>query len=454
MAKLPVKIRESKVNHHSTESVSQLTEAVKSGHEEFIFPCCAPLYQDPIILVNGMGTSAVDSEGREFLDCFSGILSTSIGHCHPEVVARVRSQISTLGHTSTLYLTENQVAAARRLAAIAPGALKKCFFTNSGTEALETAIMAACQFTGRSEIVGLRHSYHGRSFLATGITGHATWRPLASSIAGIRHARAPYVYRSDYAGLSGDEMAELFARDIEEVIVTTTNGKPAAFVAESILGLGGYVVPPQGYFQRVAEIIRSYGGLFISDEVQAGFGRTGRKWFGIEHWDVEPDIMFTAKGIANGFPVGATIAKPEIADAWKAKTVSTFGGNPVSMAAAIATLDVMVREDVPQRSEDRGRQFRAGLDALYDQHDWIGEVRGMGLMLAMELVEDRVTKEPSRKKALALLEAAKEERLLIGIAGMHGNVIRIAPSMLVTEDEVTVALARLERACRHVARAA
>jgi 4-aminobutyrate aminotransferase len=253
-------------------------------------------------------------------------------------------------------------------------------------------------------------------------------------------------------GSSDEEAAEVFARDVEEVIVTTTNGRPAAFVAESILGLGGYVVPPRGYFQHVAEIIRSYGGLFISDEVQAGFGRTGGKWFGIEHWGVEPDIMFTAKGIANGFPVGATIAKPEIADAWKAKTVSTFGGNPVSMAATIATLDVMVREGVRQRCEDRGRQFRAGLDALYDVHEWIGEVRGMGLMLAMELVEDRVTREPSRKKALALLEAAKEERLLIGIAGMHGNVIRIAPSMLITEDEVTVALARLARACKRVVR--
>ncbi len=440
------------MNDHITERISRLTEAVKFGHEEFIFPCCAPLYQDPIVLVTGTGAGAVDSEGREFLDCFSGILSTSIGHCHPEVVERVKNQISMLGHTSTLYLTENQVEAARRLAAIAPGSLKKCFFTNSGTEALETAIMAACQYTGRSEVIGLRHSYHGRSFLATGITGHATWRPLASHIAGIRHARAPYLYRSDYMGSSDEEAAEVFARDVEEVIVTTTNGRPAAFVAESILGLGGYVVPPRGYFQHVAEIIRSYGGLFISDEVQAGFGRTGGKWFGIEHWGVEPDIMFTAKGIANGFPVGATIAKPEIADAWKAKTVSTFGGNPVSMAATIATLDVMVREGVRQRCEDRGRQFRAGLDALYDVHEWIGEVRGMGLMLAMELVEDRVTREPSRKKALALLEAAKEERLLIGIAGMHGNVIRIAPSMLITEDEVTVALARLARACKRVVR--
>ena len=435
----------------ATLAGASLADAVKAGHQEFIFPCCAPLYRDPIVLVRGEGVIAVDAEGREYLDCFSGILTTAIGHCHPEVVARVTEQIHTLGHTSTLYLTENQVRAARQLAQIAPGRLQKCFFTNSGSEALETAVMAACQYTGRSEVIGLRYAYHGRSFLATEMTAHAAWRPLASQLAGFKHARAPYCYRSEYAGRCDEEAAEAFARDLEEVIVTTTNGKPAAFVAESILGMGGYVVPPPGYFQRAAEIIRGYGGLFISDEVQAGFGRTGDKWFAIEHWGVEPDIMFMAKAIANGFPVGATIARPEIADAWKAKTVSTFGGNPVTMAAMCATLDIMVREDTPARSAERGRQLRACLDELYDEYEWIGEVRGMGLMQALELVEDRDTKEPSRKKALRVLDAAKDEGLLIGIAGLYGNVLRIAPSMLITEAELAEGLARLRRAFQRVA---
>jgi len=227
-------------------------------------------------------------------------------------------------------------------------------------------------------------------------------------------------------------------------------GRPAAFFAETIQGVGGYIVPPAGYFQRAAEIIRRYGGLFISDEVQTAFGRTGDRWFGIEHWDVEPDIIVMAKGIANGFPVGATIARPEIAAGWTAKTISTYGGNPVAMAAAEATLDVMRREDTPKRSAERGLQLREGLEALYEKYPWIGEVRGMGLMQAMELVEDRQSKAPAPKRAAALLEAAKAERLLLGLGGLSGHVVRMGPSMLVTESEVDDALARLGRACRRV----
>jgi 4-aminobutyrate aminotransferase len=229
-----------------------------------------------------------------------------------------------------------------------------------------------------------------------------------------------------------------------------TSGKPAAVLAETILGAGGYIVPPPGYFQRVAEIIRGHGGLFIADEVQAGFGRTGGKWFGIEHWDVEPDIMIMAKAVASGFPVGATITRDEIAAAWRGKTISTFGSNPISMTAMDATLEVMEREDVPARSTERGRQLRAGLDRLFERHAWIGEVRGMGMMQGLELVEDRDSKTPSPIKAAALLEAAREERLLIGTGGLHNHVIRIAPQMLMTEEEVAEGLARLERACGRV----
>lgn len=308
--------------------------------------------------------------------------------------------------------------------------------------------MTARMYTGRTEIIALRHAYHGRTHLATEVTAQAGWRPLASQIAGIKHARAPYCYRSEYAGRCDDEAADAFARDIEEVILTTTNGQPAAFLAETILGVGGYVVPPPGYFQRAAEIIRRYGGVFICDEVQAGFGRTGTKWFGIEHWDVEPDIMFTAKGIANGFPVGATIATPEIADAWHGKTISTFGGNPVAMTAVVATLDVMSREDTPARSAARGIQLRRGLDALAQQYPWIGDVRGMGLMQAMEIVEDPETKTPDAQRAKAVLEAAKAEGLLVGLAGLFGNVVRIAPSMLITQDETAEVVERLGKACQ------
>jgi 4-aminobutyrate aminotransferase len=429
------------------------TQAVKSDHKQYLFPCAPPLYDDPLVLVEGNGTRVIDSEGREFLDFFSGILTTAVGHCNPEVVERVREQLDVLGHTSTLYMTENQVEMAKRLAAIAPGTLSKSFFTNSGTEAVETAVMLACLHTGRSEVIALRHAYSGRSILATNITAHAPWRTLPSSLPGIKHVMSPYPYRCPFRSPCDESCIDKFGDDLEDAIQTMTSGKPAAFLAETIQGLGGYIVPPPGYFQRAAEVIRSHGGVFICDEVQTGFGRTGDKWFGIEHWDVVPDIMVMAKGIASGFPVGATIAKSEIAESWTAKTISTFGGNPISMAAAIATNDIMVREDVPARAAVRGAQLLQGLDALYRDHHWIGEVRGMGLMQALELVEDRGTKTPSPEKGKQLLEATKEEGLLLGLGGLHANVIRMGPSLLITEDEVTEAIERLGRACARVSAA-
>jgi alanine-glyoxylate transaminase/(R)-3-amino-2-methylpropionate-pyruvate transaminase len=426
------------------------TSEVISDHRDLLFPCAPPLYENPLVLTEGRGALVYDSESDEYLDFFSGILTTSLGHCHPEVVERAREQVGLLGHTSTLYLNECQVSAARRLNEIAPGRLGKSFFTNSGTEAVETAVMLACMYTGRSELIALRRAYSGRSFLATNITAHGGWRPLSSSIPGIKHVMSPDRYRSPLGEMDDETLLDVLARDLEEAIVTVMNGKPAAFMAETIQGVAGYVVPPPGYFQRMVEIIHAHGGLFICDEVQAGFGRTGSKWFAIEHWDVEPDIMVMAKGIANGFPVGATIAKPEIADAWTAKTISTYGGNAVCMAAMDTTLDVMVREDTPGRSEVRGRQLRAGLEDLLQRYTWIGDVRGMGLVQAMELVEDRGTKEPSAAKAQAMLEATKKEHLLVGIGGLYSNVIRLGPSMLVSEDEVTDCLDRLDRACQAV----
>ncbi len=425
------------------------TNKLRAAQQEYLFPCLKPLYEEPIAIVEANGVTVIDAEGEAYLDFFAGILTTSIGHCHPEVVARVRDQIGRLGHTSTLYITENQINVARKLEAIAPGSLKTCFFTNSGTEAVETAMMLAQQYTGRQEIIALRHGYSGRSALAATLTAQAPWRPLSSAAPYVRHALSPYPYRGPCEA-SGSDLGERFAEDLEEVIQTTTNGRPAAFFAETIQGVGGYIVPPPGYFQRAAEIIRRYGGLFISDEVQTAFGRTGDRWFGIEHWDVEPDIIVMAKGIANGFPVGATITRPEIAAGWTAKTISTYGGNPVAMAAAEATLDVMRREDTPKRSAERGLQLREGLKGLYEEHPWIGEVRGMGLMQAMELVEDRQGKAPAPKRAAALLEAAKAEGLLLGLGGLNGHVVRMGPSMLVTEVEVADALARLGRACRRV----
>jgi 4-aminobutyrate aminotransferase len=437
--------------HVKTAAAGRSAQEITALHRELLFPCVTPYYREPVVLAEGKGIRVVDVEGREYLDLFAGILTTSIGHCHPEVVDRVERQMRTLGHTSTLYVTEQQVEVAKQLTDLTPGPLNRVFFTNSGTEAIETAIMLACIATGRSEIIALRHAYSGRSVLATNITAHAPWRPLASAIPGIKHALSPYGYRCPFRTPCDETCTEKFVADLEELIVTTTTGRPAALIVEPIQGVGGFIVPPPGYLKRAAEVIRKYGGLFIADEVQTGFGRTGEKWFGIEHAGVQPDIMTMAKGIANGFPVGATVATEEVAAAWTAKSISTYGGNPVSMAAVAATLDVMVREDVPSRSAERGKQLRTALEGLAERFEWIGDVRGMGLMQALELVEDPATKEPSPRLAQALLEASREEGLLIGLGGLYGNVIRIGPSMLITEDEMDEAMTRLTRACERVA---
>jgi 4-aminobutyrate aminotransferase-like enzyme len=431
------------------DTAPRLAERVRAGHGTHLFPCETRLYDEPLVLARGAGSWVDDVDGRTYLDLFSGILTTSVGHCHPEVVARVQAQVATLGHTSTLYLTENEVALAERLARIAPAPLTRTFFTNSGTEAIETAVILAQVHTGRSEVFALRYGYSGRSTLSTNLTALGSWRPVASSVA-VKHVLSPYPYRCPFRQPCDERCVDAFARDFEEAIVTTTNGRPAALLVETIQGAGGYIVPPPGYFQRMTEVIHRYGGLLIVDEVQAGFGRTGGKWFGIEHWDVEPDIMVMAKGIANGFPVGATMTRDEIAASWTAKTISTFGGNPVCMAAGIATHDIMVREDVPARAQVRGRQLRDGLDALMRRYAWIGEVRGMGLMQALELVADPDTKTPDPRRAKRLLEAAREESLLIGVGGLYGHVIRIGPSLLISEDELAEAVARLERACARV----
>ncbi|MFQ5680166.1 MAG: aspartate aminotransferase family protein [Gemmatimonadota bacterium] len=449
-------MKKAKIHQHvtgprTTEARGPSAAEIVGEHREFLFPWVRPYYEEPLVLTEAEGVRVRDAEGREYLDFFSGILTTSIGHCHPAVVERVREQAGRLGHTSTLYVTENQVDVARRLRALAPGALARACFTNSGTEAVESAIMAACVYTGRSEIIALRLAYSGRSLLAANLTGHAAWRTLPSAMAGVKHARSPYPYRCPLGpGATEEEVTDFYIDDLVEVIETTTSRKPAALLAETIQGVGGCIVPPRTYFRKAAEVIRSYGGLLIVDEVQTGFGRTGGKWFGIEHWGVEPDLMCMAKGIANGFPVGATLARDEVAAAWKGPSISTFGGNPVCMAAAAATLEVMVREDTPARSEARGAALRHRLEALKEEHVWIGDVRGLGLMQGIELVENKASRTPSPAHARALLEAAKAEGLLIGAGGLHGHVIRLGPSMLISEEELTEAVERLTRACEKV----
>jgi 4-aminobutyrate aminotransferase len=414
-------------------------------HKEFLFPAVATYYQEPLALVRGEGMYVWDDEGNRYLDCFGGVLTVSVGHANPQVNAAIIEQVKTISHTSTLYANKPQGELAEKLAQISPGRLKKSFFTNSGTEADDTAIHAAKIATGRHEIVVLRHSYSGRSATALSAIGHSTWRPLPSQVAGIVHARAPYCYRCPLK-LSYPECGLACAEDIEELIMTATTGEIAAFMAEPILGVGGFIVPPPGYFERAVEITRNHGGLFIADEVQTGWGRTGDKWFGIEHWDVEPDIITSAKGMGNGVPIGMTTATPEVADAYPGLTFSTFGGNPVSMAAALAVIKIIEEDDLKRNAAEVGAYFRERLDGLKEKYPVIGDVRGMGLMQALELVKDRETKEPDPQSVVKVFEETRRRGVLIGKGGLYANVIRTGLMLNSTKDIVNELVEALDAA--------
>jgi len=426
----------------SVETKPTQSETVRK-HKEFLFPAVATYYEEPIALVRGEGFHVWDDQGNKYLDCFGGVLTVSVGHANPKVSEAIINQVRTLQHTSTLYANKPQSDLAEKLHQITPGRLKKSFFTNSGTEADDTAVHAAKLATGRHEIVVLRHSYSGRSATSLSAMGHSTWRPLPAQVAGFVHARAPYCYRCPF-NLSYPECGLACANDIEELIMTQTTGEIAAFMAEPILGVGGFIVPPPGYFERAVEIARNHGGLFIADEVQTAWGRTGDKWFGIEHWNVEPDIITSAKGLGNGVPLGITVATPEVADKYPGLTFSTFGGNPVSMAAALAVIRVIEEEDLRTNARVVGAYLRQRLDELKEKYTAIGDVRGLGLMQGLELVKDRKTKEPAPQTVAKVFEETKRQRVLIGKGGLYGNVIRTGLMLNSTKDHVDEMVAALD----------
>lgn len=420
------------------------------AHKTFLFPAIFHYFEQPLVLERAENQFVYDAAGNQYLDFFGGIVTVSVGHGNPRVVQAMADQMQKLVHVSTCFATEPMVTLGAKLAAISPtprgdGKPAKTFFSNSGTEADETAILAARLYTGSSEIIALRHGYHGRSALAMGLTGHAAWRLGPATQPGIVHAHNAYCYRCPF-GLAYPECGVRCAHDLAELIKTSTSGKVAAVLAEPIQGVGGFITPPPEYFKIVAEIVRAHGGLFISDEVQTAWGRTGLKWFGIEHWGVEPDIVTSAKGLANGMPIGVTTARAEVADAMRGLTISTFGGNPVATAAANAVLDFIESEKLLVNTEKVGAYLKAGLEKLQEKHSLIGEVRGKGLLLGVELVRDRRTKEPAATETNALLARCRDQRVLVGKGGLFGNVIRISPPMNIANDDVDEFLRRFDRA--------
>jgi 4-aminobutyrate aminotransferase-like enzyme len=416
------------------------SETIRRKQKELLFPNVSTYYEEPLIIESGSGMFVKDVEGKQYLDFFGGILTVSVGHCHPAVTEAVVEQQKKLVHVSTLYPTTPQIELAEKLVQIRPMKEKaKVFFTNSGTEANETAVTLAKVATGRTDLVALRHSYGGRSALALSMMGNKNYRPLQSEIAGIKHAHAPYCYRCDLK-LTYPACGIACAQDIKTLIETSTTGQIAGFIAEPIMGVGGFITPPKEYFEVAVPIIRNAGGLFIADEVQTAWGRTGGKWWGVQQYNVEPDILTSAKGMANGQPIGLTMAKADIANKFTGATISTFGGGPPSMAASIATLKVIEEEKLLHNSQLMGKVFRDGLEALAERHKGIGDVRGMGLMQAIELVKDRGTKEPDPQGAARLLEATRKRGLLIGKGGLYGNTMRIAPPMIVSRGQIDDAL--------------
>src|SRR5574341_1571904 len=361
--------------------------------KRYLFSCVGTYYDEPLVIDHAKDHSVFDADGKEYLDFFGGILTVSVGHCNDKVTKAIDEQTHKVQHMSTLYANEPQVLLAEKLAEITPGRLEKSFFTNSGTEANETAVLLAQIHTKCQDVIALRHSYSGRSYLALSLSAQSSWRLIPNVVPGVHHIANASCYRCTF-GLTYPSCDLKCAKDLEEAIQTETSGRVAALVAEPIQGVGGYITPPKEYFSEIVSILKKYGGLFICDEVQTGWGRTGGKIFGIEHWGVEPDIMTFAKGMANGSPIGATIARAEIADSLKGMSISTFGGNPVTCAAALATIQVIEEDNLVENARAMGQRLRGGLESLKERFPVIGDVRGMGLMQALELVGDKKKPNP------------------------------------------------------------
>jgi 4-aminobutyrate aminotransferase-like enzyme len=420
------------------------------ANQQHLFPSVFHYYKEPLVVTRAKDQHVWDIDGNEYLDFFGGIVTVSVGHCNETVNRKVHEQIDRLQHASTVFANEPQAALAKRIAEITPGGkLTKSFFTNSGTEANETAFVTARCYTGNHEIVALRHSYHGRSAIAMAATGQAAWRLGGAAPGGFVHAINANCYRCPF-GLTYPSCNVRCARDLDEMIRTSTSGRIAAFVAEPIQGVGGFITPPKEYFEIVHGIVKKFGGLFISDEVQTGWGRTGGKWFGIEQWGVQPDIITSAKGLGNGAPVGLTVARPEVADAMKGMTISTFGGNPVTATQAKAVIDYIDEHKLMINAAEVGAHLRAKLEELKGKYALIGDVRGMGLMQGVELVEDRESKAPAAAATNALMEATRENRVMIGKGGTYGNVLRISPPLNISKSDVDEFALRLDASLQRV----
>lgn len=412
-------------------------DEVLAMRAEYLTPGLVTMYRDPLMIVEGHMQYVWDEAGRQYLDGFAGIVTVSVGHCHPDVVERVREQAGKLQHTTTIYLHPNIGLLGQTLSEHMPDGsdLSVSYFTNSGSEANEIAILAAREFTGNPDIISLRNGYHGSTQGAMSLTAHGTWKFGSSPSVNVKHATPGYCYRCPY-GLEYPSCDLKCAHDIEELIQYETCGEIACLIGEPIQGVGGVVTPPPEYFQVAFDIVRKFGGLCVVDEVQTGFGRTGSHFWGFENWGVTPDLITMAKGIGNGVPLGACVTRPEISEVLSRRVhFNTFGGNPMSVTQGLATLEIIERDNIQQNALEVGTHLKGRLEELQNRQRLIGEVRGKGLMLGVELVHDRISKQPATSKTADVLELTKDRGLLLGKGGLHGNTLRIKPPMCITKDD-------------------